>query len=94
VEAIIDTRVKAVIKYHDLIYGFTSHRGTGTAMIEAKLQQELASINQQPLFQVYLDLKKAYDSLDRPRALQTLKNYGSEYQALESCMFQSLAGVP
>ena len=76
VEAIIDTRVKKVIRYHDSMHGFTSRRGTGTAMVEAKLQQEHASIHQEPLFQVFLDLKKAYDSLDQPRALDTLKNYG------------------
>lgn len=75
-EAIIDTRVKQVVKLHDCIHGFTAHRGTGTAIIEAKLQQELASIRSQPLFQVFLDLKKAYDTLDRPRVLQTCKDYG------------------
>jgi Reverse transcriptase (RNA-dependent DNA polymerase) len=58
------------------MYGFTSERGTGTAIVEAKLQQEFANIRQEPLFQVYLNLKKAYDTLDRPRALETLKNYG------------------
>jgi exonuclease III len=76
VEAIIDTRVKKAVRFHDSLHGFTLNRGTGTAMIEAKLQQELANIRQQPLFQVFLDLKKAYDSLDRDRALNTLRNYG------------------
>ena len=29
-----------------------------------------------PLFLVFLDLCKAYDIVDRPRALQTYKEYG------------------
>ena len=75
-EAIVDTRIKAYVQYHDLLHGFTAHRGTGTAILEAKLQQELAGIRQQPLFHVYLDLKKAYDKLHRGRALDTLQAYG------------------
>ncbi len=34
-------------------------------MIEAKLHQTLAWHDQCPLYQIYLDLKKAYDALDR-----------------------------
>ena len=76
IEAIIDTRVRSKVTLHDCLHGFTARRGTGTAIIEAKLQQELAGIRKQPLFQVYLDLKKAYDTIDRPRLLQTFEEYG------------------
>ncbi len=72
----MDNRLKAKIKFHDILHGFTKHRGTGTAIIEAKLQQELASILGVALYQVYLDLKKAYDKLDRTRLDQTLAGYG------------------
>lgn len=75
-EAIIDTRVKECIKFHDMLHGFTTTRGTNTAILEAKLQQEYANISQIPLFQVYLDLRKAYDKLHRKRALATLEAYG------------------
>ena len=33
--------------------------------LEAKLAQKLAGISNYPLFQVFLDVRKAYDSLDR-----------------------------
>ena len=36
----------------------------------------LAQIRMEPLFQVFLDLKKAYDTVDRPRLLALLKGYG------------------
>ena len=59
--------------WHDALHGFVPKRGTGTAISEAKLQMELADIRQTPLYQIFLDLKKAYDTLDRPRTLQILK---------------------
>jgi hypothetical protein len=48
----------------------------GTATIEAKLAQSLAWCNQCPLYQIYVDLKKAYDALDRERTLIILAAYG------------------
>jgi Reverse transcriptase (RNA-dependent DNA polymerase) len=67
---------QAVVVLHDILHGFKIHHGTGTAGIEAKLQQELASIWHLPLFQVYIDLRKAYNTIDRDRALETLSSYG------------------
>ena len=46
------------------------------AIMEVKLQQEVAAMLKMILFQVYLDLTKAYDALDRDRTLQTMKEYG------------------
>jgi Reverse transcriptase (RNA-dependent DNA polymerase) len=69
IEAIINTRVKQVTKFHDILHGFISRHGTGTAILEAKLTQELASIENDPLFVVFLNLKKAYNTIDRTRSL-------------------------
>ena len=63
-KAIIDARVKNKVTFHDSAHGFRSHRGTGTVIIELKLQQELASIDKVPLHQIYLDLRKAYNTID------------------------------
>ena len=49
-----------------------TRRGTGTAIMELKLVQELASVNHDPIFLVFLDLQKAYDNLNRGRLIQTL----------------------
>jgi Reverse transcriptase (RNA-dependent DNA polymerase) len=76
VEAIIDQRVNKTAKFHDILHGFRNHRGTGTSIIEAKLQQELTHLQGKPLFQVFLDLSKAYDTLHRGRSLSTLQAYG------------------
>lgn len=69
IESIITTRTNTVIQFHDCLHGFRAVRGTGTAILEAKLFQELASVEQEPLFYIFLDLRKAYDTIDRNRAL-------------------------
>ena len=76
VSSIINARLQASINFHDSLHGFRSQRGTGTATIEAKLVQQLAIVHQVPLFAVFLDLHKAYDSLDRNRTLDILAAYG------------------
>ena len=43
--------------------------------MEIKLAQELVSVEQDPLFLIFLDIRKAYDNLDRGRVLQTLMGY-------------------
>ena len=37
VEALIDTRLCASLQLHDVLHGFWSRRGTGTAIMELKL---------------------------------------------------------
>jgi retron-type reverse transcriptase len=74
--SIIDGRLKAAISFHDALHGFRPGWGTTTAIIKAKLFQQLASIQQVPVFKILLDLKKAYDTLDRAHTLEILEQYG------------------
>ena len=55
---------------------FCTGRGTGTATVELKLAQELASVYQDPILLIFLDLRKMYDNLDRVRILKTSEGYG------------------
>jgi hypothetical protein len=55
------------------LHGFRAKRGTGTAIFEAKLFQQLAKVAQVPIFEIFLDLKKAYDTVDRERMLEILE---------------------
>ena len=59
VEAVIDTCIKTVVQFHDVLHRFCAERGTGTIIMELKLAQELVSVDQDPLFLVFLDLRKA-----------------------------------
>ena len=45
--------------------------------MKLKLAQELASIDQDPLFLVSLDLRKAYETVDWYHLIITLEGYGS-----------------
>jgi hypothetical protein len=74
--SLVDKRISRNITYHDSVHGFRAKRGTGTAVFEAKLFHQLASIHQVPVYEVFLDLRKAYGSVDRDRTLAVLKGYG------------------
>ena len=67
VAAILNCRLTASITYHDFLHGFWAGRGTGTTTFEAKLLQQLSDLREEVLYVIFLDLHKAYDSLDRSR---------------------------
>ena len=65
VAVILNRRFTSSITYHDVFHGFWAGRGTGTATLEAKLLQQLATMREEVLYVIFLDLTKAYDALDR-----------------------------
>jgi len=75
VETIMDKRLN-VIALHECLHGFRAGKGTGTATIDAKLAQQLAFREQAPLYGVFIDLRKAFDSMDRGRCIEVLRGYG------------------
>jgi len=76
VEKIMVCRL-ATIEFHPCLHGGLPKRGTGMATIEAKLAQQLAWMEQEPLYQVFVDLRKAYDYLDPKQCLAIMTGYGS-----------------
>ena len=64
IEKVLDARLSS-IDLHDCLHGFRAGRGCGTGIMEAKLFQQLAYIEQCPLYAVFIDLQKAYDAMDR-----------------------------
>ena len=76
VAAILNRCFTSSITYHAAHHGFRAGRGTGTATLEAKLLQQLASMREEVLYMIFLDLTKAYDALGRSRCLEILEGYG------------------
>jgi hypothetical protein len=74
IECVMDHRLEAIV-LHDSLHGCRNRRGTGTAVIEAKLTQQLAHIKQCPFYGVFVDLTKAFDAMDRERCLQLILEY-------------------
>ncbi len=72
----IMVRQMAIIEFHPSLHGGPPKRGTGTVTIEAKLAQQLAWMEQEPLYQVFADLRKAYDHLDQEQCLDITTGYG------------------
>ena len=64
------------LELHNCLHSGLPCRATGTALMEVKLNQQLAWLDQALLYQIYLDLKKAYDTLDRTQCLEILAGYG------------------
>ena len=50
---------------HEVLHGFRDIKGTVAAIMELKLAQELANIDQSPLFLVFMELRKVYDTVDQ-----------------------------
>ena len=55
-EAIIYTRLRESVCLHNVLHGFRAVMGTRAAVLELNVAQELARVNQDPLFLVFLYL--------------------------------------
>jgi hypothetical protein len=62
---------------HDSLHGCRNKRGMGTAIIEAKLAQQLSYLKLKHFYGVFLDLRKAFDAMDRERCILSLEGYGA-----------------
>jgi hypothetical protein len=77
VSLIITRRLTDAIEFHDALHGFQGGRGTATATFELKLlMQHTRNCGVENLYIIFLDLNKAYYSLDRDSTMAILKGYG------------------
>ena len=76
ITTIINTRLRTTISLHDALHIFRQVRGAVTATLEAKRVKQLTVIFHEPLLQVFLDVKKAYESLERMQCMEILWGYG------------------
>ena len=76
VAAILNRRLTASITFHDFLHGFWAGYGTGTTTLKDKLLHQLASMREEVLYMILLDLHKTYDALYNYRCLEILEGYG------------------
>ena len=58
---------------HGALNEFRDRRGTETSNLQAKLAQQLVGIMHELLLQVFLDVGKAYDYLDRCSCMEIMR---------------------
>ena len=65
--AIPNLRLNKGMDLYDSLHGFLEGQGKGTetGTIEDNMDQQLSRISHEPLFPVFLDVRKSYDLLDR-----------------------------
>ena len=64
------------IEFDDVLHRFREHRGMVMDMLYAKTLQPIVELRQKVLYEIFLDIQKAYDVLDRGHALAVLEGYG------------------
>ena len=74
-EGVLDGRLKKM-ELHNAFHCFWQKQGCSTGIMEAKLVQQLAFVEQCSLYGLFLDLRKAYNVMDRVRCLQILEDCG------------------
>ena len=70
------------ISLHYSLHACLAEQGTGMRIIEATLAQQLAHLEQEPIFGVFVNLKKAFDAMDQGRYLAILALHGVGPQML------------
>ena len=76
ITSIINTHIRVVVSLHDALNVFRQGSGVGTVTLEAKLAHNMYVICHEPLFQLFLDVKNSYYSLDRKCCMYILQGYG------------------
>ena len=64
------------IQFHDSLHVFCAGIVMGTNTLESKLLQQLIAMRESVLHSIFLDLLKAYDSLDSDRCLDIIAGCG------------------
>jgi hypothetical protein len=74
-EKVMDLRLEAIV-LHDSLHRCLALQGMGTGIIEAKLAQQLAHLEQMPFFGIFIDLRKAFDAMDCGCCVEILALHG------------------
>ena len=73
--SLLNRWLMSAISFHDTLHMFRAGRGTGTAVLDANILQQITDMREEVLFEIFLDLRKDYDALDQEKALNNLAAY-------------------
>ena len=76
VMGIINQHLTAAIQFHDTLHIFCTGRSMRTDSLKAKLIHHLMALREEVIRDIFLDMHKAYDALERGRCLDILVIYG------------------
>jgi Reverse transcriptase (RNA-dependent DNA polymerase) len=76
ISSIINSRIKHVVQFDEAVHGFRQQRGMGTAILTNKFCMLRSAAEKKTVQQIYLDLKKAYNTIDCTATLRILGGYG------------------
>ena len=65
-----------VITFHDTLHGLFAGWGAVTAFLGAKLLQEMMTMREEILYEIFLNIHKVYDALYPYMCLDILAGYG------------------
>ena len=82
ISIILDHCLGLAIEFHDVIHGFMSGHRMVNAYLKAKMIQHLEEMREEVLYEMFLDLHKAYNAMARYRCLEILEVYGVGIQDL------------
>ena len=64
--------IGAALDFHNILQRVRAGIGTGTASLRVNLPQKLTSIMEEVLYEVFFDLQKSYDTLDRELCMEII----------------------
>ena len=73
---VINQRIRAAVQFHDVLHGFWAGWEMGTTSLEVKFIQQLTAMREEVLYELFLDLRNAWDVLDIDRGVEILVGYG------------------
>ena len=73
---ILDHHLGTAIEFHNVLHGFWYNCGTGTTSLEANLIKQPETLMEELLYNILLDLQKAYNVMYKVRFLEMLTGYG------------------
>ena len=75
ISQIINIRLAEKIKFVKDVHGFRRGGECYTAVGEAKLRMQRAACSVETRYQIFLDLRAAYDSINKERVMKILEKY-------------------